>query len=203
MTQAHAVKGRWTGRQAALFCQAWNEIRGLSKEQVAQDVLGVAPRSVYVWQNAPSTVLRPGTQRQLTAALQAAPIGVRERFAELCADDPDPAPAAASGSLLCRRVAGQVGALDAALAVWATRDNAQAQPEVRQAASAALDAMDAVIRVLYDARRDLVAEIRQADAAADARIEALLANVDGNANAVPRQGRTRLTVVPDVAVEVA
>ena len=65
--------------------------------------------------------------------------------------------------------------LTAALATWATRDDARAQPEVRQAANTAMAAIDTMLAELHSARSALVAEIRVSDDAASARIDAILA----------------------------
>ena len=55
------------------------------------------------------------------------------------------------------------GVLGIALATWATRDDSKAQPEVRQAANTAMDAIHAMLAELHHARASLVTEIRQAD----------------------------------------
>src|SRR5262249_54160003 len=65
--------------------------------------------------------------------------------------------------------------LGAALAAWAARDDSKAQPEVRQAAGTAMDAIDAMQYQLNVARQQLVAEIRASDDAAAARADAMLA----------------------------
>jgi hypothetical protein len=70
-----------------------------------------------------------------------------------------------------------VDTLAQALALWATRDNGKAQPEVRQAANTAVDAIDAMLRELHSVRSRVVAEIRQADDAAIARADELLASL--------------------------
>jgi len=62
-----------------------------------------------------------------------------------------------------------------ALARWATRDDSKAQPEIRQAANTAMDAIDAMIAELHAARSALAREIRGSDDATDARIDAMLA----------------------------
>lgn len=64
----------------------------LTHEQFAQDILNVAPRSLYLWKVRPGTSLRPGTQRALDAALRNAPPAVVARFHDLVAGrPPDPA----------------------------------------------------------------------------------------------------------------
>jgi hypothetical protein len=69
----------------------------------------------------------------------------------------------------------QIGILGVALARWAERDDAKAQPEVRQAATTAMDAIDAMLAKLYAARSILATEMRQSDEATAARVDALLA----------------------------
>jgi hypothetical protein len=68
-----------------------------------------------------------------------------------------------------------VDTLDAALTLWATRDDTKPQPDVRRAANAAIDTIDALLRDLYLLRGRLTGEIRAADDAAGARADALLA----------------------------
>ena len=58
------------------------------------------------------------------------------------------------------------GVLGVALAQWADGDAAQDKAAARRAASAAVDAIDALLRDLYLLRGRLVQEIRQADGAA-------------------------------------
>ena len=77
----------------------------------------------------------------------------------------------------------QIAILGVALARWAERDDTTAQPEVRQAANTAMDAIDAMLARLYAARSALVTEIRQSDDAAAARGDTLRARI--------RQDRTR------------
>ena len=67
------------------------------------------------------------------------------------------------------------GRLGAALVTWGTRDDSKAQPEVTRAGHTAVDAIDAMLAELYRARQQLVGEIRQAEDAAAARVDALLA----------------------------
>jgi Asp-tRNA(Asn)/Glu-tRNA(Gln) amidotransferase A subunit family amidase len=67
------------------------------------------------------------------------------------------------------------GVLGVALELWTTRDDSKPQPEVRQAANTAMDAIDAMLAELHRARQPLVTEIRQSDDAAAARADALLA----------------------------
>jgi len=60
--------------------------------------------------------------------------------------------------------------LGVALAQWADGEAAQDKTAARQAASAAVDAIDAVLRDLYLLRGRLVQEIRQADGAPRPRV---------------------------------
>ena len=60
----------------------------------------------------------------------------------------------------------RTGVLGVALAQWADGDAAQDKAGARRAASAAVDAIDALLRDLYLLRGRLVQEIRQADGAA-------------------------------------
>jgi len=69
------------------------------------------------------------------------------------------------------------GVLGVALARWATRDDSKAQPDVRQAANTAMDAIDSMLAQLHAARAALVTKIRQADDAAAGRADALLARL--------------------------
>jgi hypothetical protein len=79
--------------------------------------------------------------------------------------DPDPA----------ARLDGHLGALGAALAVWATRDDSKAQPEVSTAGHTAVEAIDAMLAELHRVRSRLVGEIREHQDAGMARADALLA----------------------------
>ena len=72
---------------------------------------------------------------------------------------------------------GHLGELETALALWATRDDTKAQPEVRDAASDAIDAIDTAIRELYGIRGQLIPEVRASDDAAMARAEELLRRI--------------------------
>jgi hypothetical protein len=60
------------------------------------------------------------------------------------------------------------------LTIWAARDDEKAQPDVRQAANHAMDAIDAALRELYGIRSRLVGEIRASDDATAARVDELL-----------------------------
>ena len=57
----------------------------------------------------------------------------------------------------------RTGVLGVALTQWADADAAQDKAAARRAASAAVDAIDALLRDLYLLRGHLVQEIRQAD----------------------------------------
>ena len=89
------------------------------------------------------------------------------------------------------RLDGHNGVLGVALAQWVARDDSKAEPEVRQAASTAMDAIDAMIAELHQLRARLVSEIRKSDDMAAARTDNLL----GPAPSCPRCGTGR----PDVA----
>jgi flagellin-like hook-associated protein FlgL len=65
--------------------------------------------------------------------------------------------------------------LGPALATWATRDEAQAQPGVRQAANTAMAAIDDMLASLHRVRGQLVTEMRRFDDASLARADELLA----------------------------
>jgi hypothetical protein len=67
-----------------------------------------------------------------------------------------------------------MGVLGVALAQWEIRDDGQPQPEIRRAASTAVDAIDAMLRDLQLMRSRLVSEIRVSDDAAAARADELL-----------------------------
>jgi hypothetical protein len=73
------------------------------------------------------------------------------------------------------RLDDHLGILGVALATWATRDDSKAQPEVTRASQTAVEAIDAMLAELHRARQQLVTEIRQAQDAAVARVDALLA----------------------------
>jgi hypothetical protein len=79
------------------------------------------------------------------------------------------------------RLEDQAGALGAALAIWATRDDRNAQPEVTRAGHAAVETIDAMLAELHRARQQLITEYRQAEDAAIARTDALLTRCLGGA----------------------
>jgi hypothetical protein len=62
-----------------------------------------------------------------------------------------------------------------ALGQWEARDDTRPQPEVRRAANTAMDTIDAMLRELHAMRSRLVTEMRAADDATAARVDALLA----------------------------
>jgi hypothetical protein len=64
----------------------------------------------------------------------------------------------------------RVGVLGVALAQWADGDAAQDKAAARRAASAAVDAIDALLRDLYLLRGRLVQEIRHADSTPRPRV---------------------------------
>ena len=71
-----------------------------------------------------------------------------------------------------------LGRLVAALAQWNDRDDTRSQPEVRRAANAAMDTIDALLRELHELRVRLIGEIRASDDATAARADRLLAGTD-------------------------
>jgi len=78
--------------------------------------------------------------------------------------------------------AGQAGVIrDAAedlgvyLAIWSMRDDGKPDAQARRAANDAMDAIDRALRELHALRERLVGDIRQADDAAAARVDAMLA----------------------------
>ena len=73
-----------------------------------------------------------------------------------------------------------MGVMAVALAQWETRDDARPQPEIREAANTAVDSIDKMLLELHQMRARLVSEIRQADDAAAARVDAMLASRSGN-----------------------
>ena len=64
----------------------------------------------------------------------------------------------------------RTGVLAVALAQWADGDEVQDTAAARRAASAAVDAIDALLRDLYLLRGRLVQEIRQADGTPHPRV---------------------------------
>jgi hypothetical protein len=76
---------------------------------------------------------------------------------------------------LATRLDAMTGVLGVALAQWAIRDETKAQPEIRQAANTAVAAIDDMLAALHRARQQLVTEVRAADDANAARVDAMLA----------------------------
>jgi hypothetical protein len=72
------------------------------------------------------------------------------------------------------RLDDHLGVLGVALAQWMARDDTRPQPEVRQAANTAMDAIDAMLAELHQLRASLIGEIRQSDDLAAARADELL-----------------------------
>lgn len=75
------------------------------------------------------------------------------------------------------RLREHTGTLGVALVEWATRDGTKFPVETRQAANTAMDAIDEMLHVLHRTRETLIAEIRLHDAAAAARVDAMLARL--------------------------
>lgn len=74
----------WTPQRVLALQSAFRDVDPLmTDERFAQDVLRVAPRSLYLWKRRPGMQLRPATQRALTDALGSAPPEVVARFDEL------------------------------------------------------------------------------------------------------------------------
>jgi hypothetical protein len=73
-------------------------------------------------------------------------------------------------------VRGHVDELASALVAWATRDDTKAQPEIRQAANDAMDAIDGALRELHGIR-SMVGEIRDSDDAGVAWADELLRRI--------------------------
>ena len=67
--------------------------------------------------------------------------------------------------------------LAVALAQWMARDDTRPQPEVRRAASTAMDAIDAMLAELNRLRTRLAGEIRESDDIAAERADAMLAGL--------------------------
>ncbi len=65
------------------------------------------------------------------------------------------------------------------LAIWETRDDSKAQPEIRRHANDAVDAIDGMLAELTSVRSRLVTEIRASDDATAARVDAMLRDQRG------------------------
>jgi hypothetical protein len=95
----------------------------------------------------------------------------------------DPAAQAAQGDAAAvEAIRQQLGQLGTALALWNTRDDSRPCPEARRAASAAVDAIDAMLRELHAVRARLITEIRQSDDARAAALDELLARLHPGAS---------------------
>lgn len=68
--------------------------------------------------------------------------------------------------------------IGASLALWAQRDGNTGTVEQRQAANAAMDAIDALTRELHNLRSHLVREMRAYDDETGRRVDAMLAELD-------------------------
>lgn len=82
-------------------------------------------------------------------------------------------------SLVIRALDAQIGVLGVAVAQWAVRDDSKPQPEIRQAANAAMATVDDMLATLHKLRGRLVTEIRVSDDASIARADELLAKYGG------------------------
>lgn len=84
----------WTPATVQVLQDAYRTVvPTLTDEEFAQDVLRIAPRTLYNWRNRPQTRLRRDVQKELSRALANAPVAVVERFREM-----RPAPATVSPS---------------------------------------------------------------------------------------------------------
>jgi len=83
-----------------------------------------------------------------------------------------PGSAYADESAAIRDAAEDIGTY---LAVWSMRDDAKPDAAARRGANEAMDAIDRALRELHALRGRLVSDIRQADDATAARVDALLA----------------------------
>ncbi|MFI5708966.1 hypothetical protein [Kribbella sp. NPDC051620] len=71
----------WTPATVQVLQNAYRSVFPLmTDEEFAQDVLRIAPRTLYNWRSRPETKLRSVVQRELSRALIAAPPEVVERF---------------------------------------------------------------------------------------------------------------------------
>lgn len=84
-------------------------------------------------------------------------------------------PATPTTGELLDDITGRAQTLRDAMNVWATHDATQAQPDVRHAANVAVLAIDGMLRGLHTLRATLLTEMRHADDATAARVDALLA----------------------------
>ena len=72
----------------------------------------------------------------------------------------------------------ELGLLNVNLAVWIARDDSKADASVTRAGNQVLDSIDAMLRQLHQLRARMVAEYREHQDIADARADALLAELD-------------------------
>jgi tetratricopeptide (TPR) repeat protein len=74
----------WTPATVQVLQDAYRAVvPTMTDEEFAQDVLRIAPRTLYNWRSRPQTRLRRDVQKELTRALANAPAGVIERFREM------------------------------------------------------------------------------------------------------------------------
>jgi hypothetical protein len=99
-------------------------------------------------------------------------------------------PEAAHRPAVTGQLEDQTAVLGAALALWATRDNSKAQPEVTRAGHTAVEAIDAMLAALHRARAQLVGETREAQDTAAACVDALLARRRDGATRVDSESWT-------------
>ncbi|WP_432882559.1 hypothetical protein ACQPYH_39790 [Kribbella sp. CA-245084] len=77
-------RGAWTPETVQVLQDAYRAADpAMTDEAFAQDVLGVAPRTLYNWRKRPQTPLRQDMQGVLSHALAGAPEPVIERFREM------------------------------------------------------------------------------------------------------------------------
>src|SRR6266498_56023 len=74
----------WTPATVQLLQDAYRAvIPTMTDEEFAQDVLRIAPRTLYNWRSRPQTKLRRDVQRELSRAPADAPTAVAEQFREM------------------------------------------------------------------------------------------------------------------------
>jgi hypothetical protein len=83
-----------------------------------------------------------------------------------------------------------VDRLSDALCVWDGRDDTKPCADARRAANVAVDAIDALLRDLHAMRTALLSEIRRADDANAARVDALLTSLPSKDTTVTTQPYT-------------
>jgi len=87
----------WTPASVQMLQDAYRSVfPAMTDEDFAQDVLRIAPRTLYNWRSRPQTKLRKDVQRELSRALSKAPSAVVARYREMrplpthaLAGDPD------------------------------------------------------------------------------------------------------------------